>query len=286
MLDATVRLNGAVDDGLAMPRLGFGVWQVPPDVVKESVSTALSVGYRSIDTAAVYGNESGTGEAIRDSGVPREEIFLTTKLWNNRHGDLAPGAFERSLDRLGVDYLDLYLIHWPCPAADDYVATWEQLLELQRGDQVRAVGVSNFTIEHLQRLIAETGMVPAVNQVELHPWFPQAELRAFHAEHGIATEAWSPLGQGQGLLDDPNLVSTAERLGRTPAQVVLRWHLEIGNVVIPKSVTASRIAENFAVFDFELDDTARSTIAGMDRKERIGPDPAGFNLDSPAAEPA
>jgi diketogulonate reductase-like aldo/keto reductase len=264
-----------------MPQLGFGVWQVPDGEAEETVRTALEAGYRSIDTAAAYRNEVGTGRAVASFDVPRDELFVTTKLWNADHGyDETLRAFDASLERLGLERLDLYLIHWPLPAKDRYVDTWRALEKLLADGRTRAIGVCNFEVDHLRRLIDETGTVPAVNQIELHPRFPQAGLRAFHAEHGIATEAWSPLGQGKGLLDDPELVRIAAKHGRTPAQVTLRWHLQLGNVVIPKSVTPSRIRENFDVFGFELDADDLAAIGGLDEgaEGRIGPDPNTFTL--------
>jgi 2,5-diketo-D-gluconate reductase A len=270
----TLKLN----NGVSMPQLGFGVWQVPDAEATPVVAEALKAGYRSIDTAAAYGNETGTGEAIAQSGVDRDDIFVTTKLWNADHGyDATKRAFDESLSELKLDVLDLYLIHWPTPARDLYVDTWKAFTELQKEGRVRAIGVSNFQPAHLQRLIDETGVVPAVNQVELHPYLQQAEVRAFHAEHGIQTEAWSPLGQGGELLSDPVVAEIAARHNRSAAQVVLRWHLQIGNVVIPKSVTPSRIRENIAVFDFELADEEIAALSTLDRGGRIGPNPDTLN---------
>jgi len=268
-----------LNNGVRMPQLGFGVFQIPDDEAEQAVATALRVGYRSIDTAAIYRNERGVGRALRASGVPREEVFITTKLWNSQHDyDAALAAFDKSMARLGLDVLDLYLIHWPVPAQNKYLEAWRALRRLQEEGRVRAIGVSNFTVEALTRVIEDSGVVPAVNQIELHPRLAQAELRAFHAEHGIATEAWGPLGQGKGLLEDPVLARLAAKHGRTPAQVVLRWHLQLGNIVIPKSVTPSRIAENFQVFDFELDEEDMAEIATMDVGERLGFDPATMNI--------
>jgi diketogulonate reductase-like aldo/keto reductase len=265
-------------NGVVMPQLGFGVWQVPDAEAEACVGTALETGYRSIDTAAAYENEKGTGRAIAASGVPRDELFVTTKLWNSEHGrDRTLRAFEESLARLGLDHVDLYLIHWPMPEVDRYVETWRALGEILEQGGARAIGVSNFHAEHLRRLVEETGSVPVVNQVELHPYLQQADLRTFHAGHAIATEAWSPLGQGGDLLGEPVLEELARKHGRTVAQVVLRWHLQTGNVVIPKSVTPSRIAENFAVTDFELDVPDMEAIAALDRGSRLGPDPATMN---------
>ncbi|HEX7307236.1 aldo/keto reductase [Lentzea sp.] len=261
-----------------MPQLGFGVWQVPDADATPAVAEALAAGYRSIDTAAAYGNERGVGEAVAQSGVARDDVFVTTKLWNADHGhDSALRAFDTSMEKLGLDVLDLYLIHWPTPARDLYVDTWKAFVELQKEGRVRAIGVSNFQPAHLRRLIDETGVAPAVNQVELHPYLQQAELRAFHAEHGIQTEAWSPLGQGGELLADPVVAEIAARHGRSAAQVVLRWHLQIGNVVIPKSVTPSRIRENIAVFDFELAEEELAALSTLDRGGRIGPNPDELN---------
>jgi len=266
---AAVRLN----NGVSMPRLGFGVFQVPDEQATAAVAAALETGYRSIDTAALYGNEHGVGVAIKSAGVPRQDLFVTTKLWNADQGaERVLPAFERSLGRLGLDYVDLYLIHWPAPSLDRYVETWRAFERLYADDRVRAIGVSNFTIAHLTRLLAETGTVPAVNQVELHPSLQQPALRAFAAEHGIVTEAWSPLGQGAAV-SDPTIVRLADRHRRTAAQVVLRWHLELGNVAIPKSVTPSRIRENFDVFGFRLTGEDLREIALLDTGRRIGPDP-------------
>jgi 2,5-diketo-D-gluconate reductase A len=270
-------VNVTLNNGVVMPQLGFGVWQVEDDVAERAVTTALEVGYRSIDTAKLYHNEEGVGRAVRASSVARDQLFITTKLWNNEHAyDAALRAFDASMDRLGLDVLDLYLIHWPSPGQNRYVEAWRALEKLYADGRVRAIGVSNFTVENLERLIAETEIVPVLNQIELHPRLAQAELRAFHGKHGIATEAWSPLGQGRGLLDDPVMRGIASAVGRTPAQVVIRWHLQLGNVVIPKSVTPSRIAENFAVFDFALDDEQLAAIAALDSGARLGPNPAHF----------
>ncbi|MFH0241673.1 aldo/keto reductase [Streptomyces sp. HK10] len=263
-----------LNNGVRMPQLGFGVWQVPDEEAAATVGHALASGYRSIDTAAIYENEKGTGKAVAESGLPREELFVTTKVWNGDHGrDAALRAFDASLERLGLDYVDLYLIHWPAPGQDRYVETWKALEEIHADGRAKAIGVSNFKPTHLRRLMEETEIVPAVNQIELHPNFPQAESRAFHSEHGIATEAWSPLGQGRGLLEDPVIAEIARRHGRTPAQVVLRWHLQTGNVVIPKSATPSRIEENIDVFSFVLDDDDMTGLSTLDNGTRLGPDP-------------
>ncbi len=267
-----------LNNGSVMPQLGFGVWQVPDDEAAAAVGTAIEAGYRSIDTAAIYENELGTGRGIASSGVPRDELFVTTKLWNAEQGhDSTLRAFDASLDKLGLDYVDLYLIHWPVPEVDRYVETWKAFEKIHADGRAKAIGVSNFHPSHLRRVIDETGTVPAVNQIELHPHLQQGEPRAFHAEHGIATEAWSPLGQGKDLLKEPKLTVVADKYGKTPAQVVLRWHLQIGNVVIPKSVTPSRIRENIDVFDFELDEGDLDVIAGLNSDSRLGPDPAEMN---------
>jgi 2,5-diketo-D-gluconate reductase A len=267
----------SLNNGVAMPQLGFGVWQVPDDEAAKVVATALEAGYRSIDTAAIYENEEGTGRAVAASGIPREELFITTKLWNSDQGyDSTLRAFDASLDKLGLDYIDLYLIHWPLPSKNAYVETYKAFEKIYADGRAKAIGVSNFLPEHLERLIGETSVVPAVNQIELHPQLQQSELRAFHDRHGIMTEAWSPLGQGKGLLEVPTVVAVAQKHGRTPAQVVLRWHLQISNVVIPKSVTPSRIKENLDVFDFELDADDLAALAALDEGKRLGPDPATF----------
>jgi 2,5-diketo-D-gluconate reductase A len=267
----------ALNNGVVIPQLGFGVWQVPVEDTAKVVQTAVDTGYRSIDTAAAYQNEAGVGEAIRDCGLPRGELFITTKLWNSDQGyDSTLRAFDASMGKLGLDYLDLYLIHWPLPQRDTYVDTWRAFEKLHADGRIRAIGVSNFQIVHLRRLFDETEIVPAVNQVELHPNLQQAELRTFHAEHGIATEAWSPLAQG-ALLANQTITSLAAKYGKSPAQIMLRWHLQIGNVVIPKSITPSRIAENFALFDFELAPDDLLAIAELDSATRTGPDPDTFN---------
>ncbi len=264
-----------LNNNVRMPQLGFGLWQVADDEAEKAVATALEYGYRSIDTARLYRNEEGVGRALRASGVPREELFVTTKLWNDQHGyDKALRAFDASMRRLGLETLDLYLIHWPAPKQDRYVETWKALEKLYADGRVRAIGVSNFTVSTLERLLAETDVIPALNQIELHPQFAQRELRGLHAERGIATEAWSPLGQGKGLLDLPVLAEIGAKYGKTAAQVVLRWHVQLGNVVIPKSVTPSRIKENIEVFDFALSPEDMVAINGLDEGRRLGPDPA------------
>lgn len=268
-----------LNNGVEMPQLGFGVWQVPDDEAAKAVATAIESGYRSIDTAAVYRNEGGTGRAIAASGVARDELFVTTKLWNSEQGyDSTLRAFDASLDKLGLDYVDLYLIHWPVPAKDAYVDTYRAFEKIYADGRARAIGVSNFLPEHLERLLGESSVVPALNQIELHPQLQQAESRALHAKHGIVTEAWSPLGSGKGLLEVPTVVAVAHKHGRTPAQAVLRWHLQTGHVVIPKSVTPSRIAENIDVFGFELDEDDLAAFAALDEGKRLGSHPAEFNL--------
>ncbi|MCX4514476.1 aldo/keto reductase [Streptomyces sp. NBC_01619] len=268
-----------LNNGVSMPQLGYGVWQVPDDEAAKAVGTALEAGYRSIDTAAIYDNEKGTGQAVAASGIPREELFLTTKLWNTEQGyDSTLRAFDASLARLGLDYVDLYLIHWPLPAKDAFVDTYKAFETILADGRAKAIGVSNFLPAHLERLFGETSVVPAANQIELHPQLQQAESRAFHAKHGIATEAWSPLGQGRGLLEVPTIVAIAQKHGKTPAQAVLRWHLQLGNVVIPKSVTPSRIQENIDVFDFELDADDLAAFGALEEGRRLGPDPATFSL--------
>jgi 2,5-diketo-D-gluconate reductase A len=263
-------------DGVEMPQLGFGVFQVPPEDTQSVVEEALDAGYRHVDTAGAYRNEKGVGAAVAASDLAREEVFVTTKLWNSQQGyDSTLEAFEASLGRLGFDYVDLYLIHWPVPTEDRFVDTWRAFERLHEEGRARTIGVSNFRIEDLERLEAETDTKPTVNQVELHPRFQQAELREWHAEHGIATEAWSPLAQGD-LLDDETIGEVAARHGKTPAQAILRWHLQIGNVVIPKSVTPERIRENLEVFDFELSEEEMEAFAALDAGGRIGPDPATF----------
>lgn len=267
----------SLNDGRAMPQLGLGVWQAPADTTAEVVRTAIAAGYRAIDTAAVYRNEKGVGEGLRACGLARDEVFITTKLWNDSQGsDAALKAFDASLGRLGLDCVDLYLIHWPAPQQDRYVEAWRALVRLREDGRARSIGVSNFSIAHLERIIGETGVSPAVNQIELHPRWQQAELRAAHQRLGIATTSWSPLGQGQ-LLSDPVVGRIAAKHGKSPAQAIIRWHLDLGLIVIPKSVTPARIAQNFDVFDFKLDAEDLAAMAALDDpKGRIGPDPATF----------
>jgi len=265
-----------LNNGVSIPQLGFGVFQVPPDQTRDATALALQVGYRHIDTAEMYGNEAGVGEAVRDSGIDRSEIFVTSKLNNGAHAyDDAIAAFDETLETLDIGYVDLFLVHWPLPTVTDYVEAWKAMEEIYRGGRVRAIGVSNFQTNHLNRLAAECSVVPAVNQIEVHPYLTNETVRAYDAEHGIATEAWSPIAQG-GVLDDPTIVAIAERLERTPAQVTLRWHLQRGDIVFPKSVTESRVRENFALFDFELTDDDVAAISGLNKDERTGPDPDTF----------
>jgi 2,5-diketo-D-gluconate reductase A len=270
----TIRLN----NGVEIPQLGFGVYQVPPEDTAEAVSTALEIGYRHIDTAEMYGNEKGVGEAVARSGIDRGEVFVTSKLNNGYHRrDDALRAFDQSLADLGFEYLDLFLIHWPLPGIDvDYVETWKAMEEIYASGRARSIGVSNFQAHHLRRLFGETEVRPAVNQIEVHPYLAQEELRAFDADHEIVTEAWSPIAQGK-VLDDPVVLRVAERCSRTPAQVVLRWHVQRGDVVFPKSVNRERMQQNFELFDFELDGDAMGDLSALDRGERTGPDPDTFN---------
>lgn len=261
-------------DGNSIPQIGLGVWQTPNDVATPSVEAALKAGYRHIDTAAAYRNEDGVGQGIRNSGVYRKEIFLTTKLWNEDQGfDSALKAFDRSVKALGTDYVDLYLIHWPSPRRNLYLESWKALVRIKEEGRARSIGVSNFGPDHLERIIGETGVTPVLNQIELHPDFQQAALRQVHGRLDIKTESWSPLGQGQ-LLANPVIGDIARKLGKTPAQVIIRWHIENGLIVIPKSVTPSRIVENFQVFDFELGESDLKTLNGLDAPDnRIGPNP-------------
>ena len=269
----TVTLN----NGVRMPQLGFGVFQVSDDDTTAAVSAALSAGYRSIDTAAIYGNEAGTGRALEESGIAREELFVTSKVWVADLGyDATLAAYESSLEKLGLDYLDLYLIHWPAPSTDGYLESWRALEKLLQDGPVRAIGVSNFLPEHMEKLIGLGGTVPAVNQVELHPALQQRDVAESNAAHGVATEAWSPLAQG-AVLGEPAVTAIAAEHGVTPAQVILRWHLQQGRIIIPKSVTPARIRENLDVFGFGLADTELAAIDALERDGRTGPHPADFN---------
>jgi diketogulonate reductase-like aldo/keto reductase len=270
---ATVPLI-TLNNGIKIPQLGLGVWQIPNGTVEGAIEAALAAGYRSIDTAAAYNNEEGVGNAVAAASLPREELFITTKLRNDDQGyDSTLKAFDDSLKRLRLDYVDLYLIHWPLPARGLFVDTWRALEAIQASGRARAIGVSNFRPEDLDKLAETSSVVPAVNQVELHTGFQQAELRAYHAAHGIVTESWSPLGRGASL-DNEAIVALAAKYGKTPAQIVLRWHIEIGAIVIPKSSTPARITENIDIFDFELADDDLTTIAGLDTGARIGGDPS------------
>ena len=270
--------NVELHDGVAIPQLGFGVFQVPPEETQAAVEEALAVGYRHIDTAAAYRNEAAVGAAIAASDIPREELFVTTKLSNGEQGHQSTlDACARSLELLGLDHVDLYLIHWPLPMFDLYLDTWRAFEEIKIEGRSRSIGVSNFRVEELERLGREADQQPTINQIELHPYLQQAELRSWHAEHAIATEAWSPIAQGAAL-DDETIATIAAHHERTPAQVILRWHVQLGNVVIPKSVTPARIAENFELFDFELSEDDMAAIARLDRGERIGPDPATLSV--------
>ena len=263
-----------LNNGVRIPQLGFGVYKIPEAATRDAVLTAFASGYRHIDTAALYRNERGVGEAVRESGLPRDEVFVTSKVWNDDHGyDATLRAFDASMERLGLDVLDLYLIHWPVPRLDRYVDTWRALEQLYRDGRVRAIGVSNFQPDHLRRLLDRTDVVPVVNQVELHPYLQQEKLRVAHEELGLLTEAWAPLARGGELLADQVVLGLADKHARTPAQVVLRWHLQLGNVVIPKSVTPARIAENIAVFDFALDEDDMAVLASLDREGRTGAHP-------------
>jgi 2,5-diketo-D-gluconate reductase A len=265
-------------DGVEMPQLGFGVFQIPPQDTQEKVEEALAVGYRHVDTAAAYRNEAGVGAAIAASGVRREDVFVTTKLWNSEQGyDSTLRAFEKSIERLGTGHVDLYLIHWPLPAQDRFLDTWRAFERIREEGGARSIGVSNFRVEDLERLEQEAEQRPTVNQIELHPRLQQAELRAWHEDHDVATEAWSPLAQGD-LLEDGTIETVAAHHDRTPAQVILRWHLQVGNVVIPKSATPERIRENFELFDFTLSEDDMAAIERLDAGARVGPDPGTFDV--------
>lgn len=268
----TISISGDVE----IPQLGFGTFQIPPEDTAEITARALMAGYRHIDTASAYRNEAGVGQALHTAGLQRSDVFITTKCWNAQQGfEEAKRALRESLDRLEMEHVDLYLIHWPAPPQDRFVETWKAFIELQEEGLTRAIGVSNFQQSHLQRLVAETGVTPAVNQIELHPRLAQAGLRREHADLGIVTESWSPLARG-AVLDDPAITAIADAHGRTPGQVVLRWHIQLGNVVIPKSVTPERIEQNFDIFSFHLSEAEMEAIDALDRGERIGPDPETF----------
>lgn len=271
-----IRLTNGAVRGTEIPQFGFGVFQVPPDETARAVLNAFEAGYRHIDTAQMYRNEEGVGQAIAESGLPRDEVFVTTKLNNNGHGyDSAIKELEESLRKLRLDHVDLYLIHWPLPHADRYVETWKAFEKLLGDGKTRAIGVSNFQVTHLNRLASETETVPAVNQIELHPKLTQVELRKYHAAHAIATEAWSPIAKAQ-VLKDPTLTGLAEKYAKTPAQVVLRWHLQLGNIVFPKTVNPDRMRENIDVFNFELSGEDMAAIEALNSDHRTGPDPDTF----------
>jgi 2,5-diketo-D-gluconate reductase A len=266
-----------LNNGVTIPQLGFGVFQIPPEETEAATLSALEVGYRHIDTAEMYGNEGGVGKAVRASGLDRSQVFVTSKLNNSAHAyDDALRAFDQTMEVLDVDYLDLFLIHWPLPEVGDYVETWQAMEKIYASGQCRSIGVSNFNVHHLERLAAETATVPAVNQIEVHPYLTNETVRTYGRAHGIATEAWSPIAQG-GVLKDPAIVAISERVNRTPAQVTLRWHIQRGDIVFPKSVTRSRVEENFRLFDFELTDADMAEITGLNGDERTGPDPDTFN---------
>jgi 2,5-diketo-D-gluconate reductase A len=266
-----------MNDGRSIPVIGFGVWQVPDDVVVDATVKALEVGYRHIDTAYLYHNERGVGEALRRSELDRDDVFVTTKVWNTDHGyDQTLRAFDKSTGLLGIDEVDLYLIHWPTPARDVYLDSWRALIRLREEGRARSIGVSNFHDAHLRKIIDETGVIPAINQIELHPWLPQTELRDIDARLGIKTEAWSPLGSGR-LIDDPVIAEVSAKHGKSPAQVMVRWSIQLGNIVLPKSVTPERIEQNIDVFDFQLDDADMAAIATLESGRRTGPNPDEFN---------
>ena len=271
----------ALNDGHSIPTIGLGVWQTPAGETERAVSAALDAGYRHVDTAAAYGNEAEVGHALAraaSAGLARDDVYVVTKLWNADQGyDTTLRAFDLSMEKLGLDYLDLYLVHWPLPEVNAFVDTFKAFAHLRDEGRIRSIGVSNFQPEHLSTLVEATGIVPAVNQIELHPLLPQQELRELHATLGIATEAWSPLGQGS-LLENATVVAIAEARRKTPAQVLIRWHVQLGNIVIPKSVNPDRIASNFDVFDFELDESDMASIASLEDGTRLGPDPRTFNF--------
>jgi 2,5-diketo-D-gluconate reductase A len=267
-----------LNSGASIPQLGFGVFQIDPQDTAKTVQTAFEIGYRHIDTAQMYGNEAEVGEAIANSGLSRDQLFITTKCNNSNHGyDDSQRALDESLGKLGLEYVDLYLIHWPLPGKDLYVDTWKGFEQAAEDGKARSIGVSNFKTHHLDRLAQETSTTPAVNQIELHPHLQQPEMRSYDQQHGIATEAWSPIGQGKGVIDDSRIGAIAKAHDKTPAQVTLRWHIQLGNIIFPKSVTEYRIRENFEIFDFELTDEEMSAIGGLDQGKRLGPDPDQFD---------
>lgn len=270
------QLTIQLSDAQRIPQIGLGVWQASDDEARAAVRVALEEGYRHVDTASIYGNEKGVGEGLRDAGTSREQVFLTTKIWNDAHGfESATAALDASLERLNVDYVDLLLIHWPAPSQDNYVDTWRALISAQRQGKARSIGVSNFNRDHLQKLIDETGVAPVLNQIELHPFMQQLDLRNAHESMGIATQSWSPLGQGSAL-SNPVVLEIARKHGRTAAQVIIRWHMELGLIAIPKSITPSRIRENFNVFDFSLETSDLAAIVALNSGKRLGPDPSTF----------
>jgi len=275
-LDPSIVPSVILNDGTSIPQIGFGTWQVHPSEAEAAASEALAVGYRHIDTAAVYANEAEVGIALAKSGLDRDDVYVTTKLWNPDHGyDEAMRAFDLSMGKLGIDEVDLYLIHWQCRQFGKYLDTWRALIDLKASGRVRSIGVSNFKEPALREIIDVTGVVPVLNQIELHPWFPQSDMRAVHEEFGIATESWSPLASGQ-LIGDPTLQAVAAKHGVSTAQVMIRWHLQLGLIVLPKSVTPARIAENIHVFGFALDDDDMAAIATLENGRRTGPDPDEF----------
>ncbi|MFJ4067300.1 aldo/keto reductase [Pseudomonas sp. NPDC089996] len=270
------QLTIQLSDAHRIPQVGLGVWQASDEEARAAVCVALEEGYRHVDTASIYGNEKGVGGGIRDAGIARERVFLTTKIWNDAHGyDAATAALDESLKRLKVEYIDLLLIHWPAPSQNNFVDTWLALIDAQRNSKARSIGVSNFNEDHLQRLVDETGVAPVLNQIELHPLMQQEALRKANESMGIATQSWSPLGQGSAL-SNPVILDIAEKHGRTAAQIIVRWHIEIGLIAIPKSITPSRIRENFNVFDFTLDKSDLAAVAALDSAKRLGPDPSTF----------
>jgi len=272
----TTRLR--LNDGRFLPQIGLGLWQVPAAITAETVATGLRLGYRLLDGAAIYGNEEGQGQGLRDSGIPRDQVFVTTKIWNRDQGyDATLRAAESSLARLGMDEVDLLLIHWPCPARNLYLDTWRALIRLKEEGRTRSIGVSNFNAPHLERVIGETGVVPVLNQIEVNPRLQQTELRALHDSLGIVTQSWTPLGQGRSF-DAPAVQAAAARSGKTPAQVILRWHIQIGAAVIPRSTRAAGLAENLDIFDFELTPDEMAALATLDEGARCGPDPASFEM--------
>lgn len=266
-----------LNDGVKIPQMGFGTYQIEQHVAREVTLTALEAGYRHIDTAQMYGNEKGVGAAVRESGIARSEVFVTSKLNNGHHAyEDALAAFDTTVEDLGIEYVDLFLVHWPLPGVGDFVETWKAMQTIAASDACRSIGVSNFQPHHLERLFEETDVVPSINQIEIHPYFAQNEVRAFNAEHGIAIEAWSPIAQGQ-VLSDPVLIDVGEAHGKSAAQVALRWHLQRGDIIFPKSANPGRMAQNFDIFDFVLDDEQMARIDSLDRGQRIGPDPDEFN---------